>query len=152
MHQITVEVSCHSHPLARPATRERLGKHAWLRERTAAKKEGGSAVRGTQESDRTSSPTPAEIKICSRAVLHGSSYTKHQAISPLPPPRNRTDVGYNIVATSLEKQSSQLEYSRPRQHSFPTCLFQHPRLFTTVALRDQNEVRQTTVHAGTVVV
>src|SRR2546421_1754767 len=103
---------------------------AWLRERTAAKKEGGSAVRGTQESDRTSSPTPAEIKICSRAVLHGSGCAKHQAIGPLPPPRNRTDVGYNIVATSLEKQSSQLEYSRPRQHSFPTCLFQHPQSLT----------------------
>jgi len=30
--------------------------------------------------------------------------------------------------------------------------FERYRLFTTVALRDQNEVRETTVHAGTVVV
>src|SRR5467141_2971558 len=71
---------------------------AWLRERTAAKKEGGSAVRGTQESDRTASPTPAEIKVCSRAVLPGSACAKHQAIGSLPQPRNRTD-GYDIVAT-----------------------------------------------------
>src|SRR5437667_4133867 len=41
MHQLTVEVSCHSHPWARPATRERLGKHAWLRERTPAVAKNG---------------------------------------------------------------------------------------------------------------
>src|SRR5947208_9088804 len=91
MHQITVEVSCHSHPLARPATRERLGKHAWLRERTAAKKEGGSAVRRTQESDRTSSPTPAEIKVRSRAILPGSGRPEHQTTVPLPQPSTQVD-------------------------------------------------------------
>src|SRR6266852_1535968 len=100
MHQLTVKVSCHPHTCAGSATRERLGKHAWLRERTTAKKEGGSTVRGTQESDRTSSPTPAEIKVCSRAVLTGSGCAKHQAIGPLPQPRNRSEVGYDIVASS----------------------------------------------------
>src|SRR5439155_3202443 len=103
-------------------------KHAWLRERTAAKKEGGSTVRGTQESDRTSSPASAEIKVCSRAVLHGSGCAKHQAIDPLSQPRNRTDLGYDIVATSPDNNSS----TRTKIAFFSDSLFQHPRLISSI--------------------
>ena len=48
---------------------------------------GRGVVCGTQESDRTPSPAPAEIKVCSRAVLPGGGCAKHQAIGPLPQPR-----------------------------------------------------------------
>src|SRR5205807_2139163 len=78
------EISRHPHPRTFPATCSRLGQHARLRQRTTGKEEGRSAVRGTEESDRTSSPTPAEIKVCSRAVLHGSGCAKHQTIGSLP--------------------------------------------------------------------
>ena len=66
--------------------RSRLSPHARLLEHTTGKKEGGSAARGTEESDRTSSFVPAEIKVCSRAVLPGGGCTKHQTIGPLPEP------------------------------------------------------------------
>src|SRR5438552_10587960 len=48
--------------MACPATGTRVGQHATVRERTAGKKEGGSTVRGTQESDRTAPAPPAEIR------------------------------------------------------------------------------------------
>jgi hypothetical protein len=55
------------HPPARtsPATRKGVSEHARIRPCPAAKKEGGSSVRGTQESDRIASPAPAEITVCS---------------------------------------------------------------------------------------
>src|SRR6266478_2369958 len=51
MHDLTTEVSCHPRARAGPATRARLGQYAGVRPCTAAKKEGGSLVRGTKESD-----------------------------------------------------------------------------------------------------
>ena len=52
----------------------------------AAKKEGGSLVRGTEEPDRTAPPTPAAVEVCSRAVLAGSGGPKHQATRAVPKP------------------------------------------------------------------
>jgi hypothetical protein len=40
-----------------------VGDHARVRPCTAAKKEGGSLVRGTQESDRSAPLAPAEIEV-----------------------------------------------------------------------------------------
>jgi hypothetical protein len=68
MHQFTAEIPRHPHPRTRPTTRSRLGQHARLPERTTGKEEGGSAVRGTQESGLRRLRL-AEIEICSRAVL-----------------------------------------------------------------------------------
>src|ERR1022692_3638345 len=84
MHQWSIPVSCHPHGRTGPATRTRVSQHASVREGTARKKEGGSAVRRTQESDRTASSAPAGIKVCSRAILHGRGCAKHQTIGPVP--------------------------------------------------------------------
>ena len=59
MHQRPFPLSYHSSERSRPATRPGLSEHARVRPRPAAKKEGGSAVRGTQEPDRTTSPASA---------------------------------------------------------------------------------------------
>ena len=53
-----VSLSCHPHGRTRPATRSGVGEHARVCQSTAGKKEGGSPVRGTQESDRTASLAP----------------------------------------------------------------------------------------------
>jgi Transposase domain (DUF772)/Transposase DDE domain len=95
MHHGPVQISRDPHPRTRPATRSRLSQHASLRERTTGKKEGGSAVRGTQESDRTSSFAPAEIKVCSRAVLPGSGCAKYQTARPLPQSRTKATAPSN---------------------------------------------------------
>ncbi len=57
-----LSLSCHPHGRTRPATRTGVGEHARVREGTAGKKEGGSPVRGTQESDRAASLAPARLK------------------------------------------------------------------------------------------
>jgi hypothetical protein len=48
-----------------PATRKGVGEHARVRSYSATKNKVGSAVRGTQESDRIASPASAEITVCS---------------------------------------------------------------------------------------
>jgi hypothetical protein len=50
-----------------------------IREGTTGKKEGGSPVRRTQESDRTASLAPAQTEVRAGAVLPGSRGPEHQA-------------------------------------------------------------------------
>ena len=69
---------------------------------TARKKEGRSAVRRTQESDRTTSSAAAGIKVCSRAILHGGGCAKYQTASPLPQPSAEATGVRNDVGTSPE--------------------------------------------------
>ncbi len=93
MHQRRVSLSCHPHGGTRPATRTRVGEHARVCEGTAGKKEGGSLVRGTQESNRIASPPSAEITVCAGAVLPGGGCPEPQATSPLPQPTDDTYYG-----------------------------------------------------------
>src|SRR5438046_1114265 len=90
MHQRSVSLSCHPHGRTRPATRSGVGEHARVCEGTAGKKEGGSPVRGTQESDRIAPLAPAQTEVRARAVLPGSSGAEHQATSALPQPTDNT--------------------------------------------------------------
>jgi hypothetical protein len=80
------------HPPARtsPATRKGVGEDARVRPCSAPKKEGGSLVRGTQESDRTASLAPAQTEIRAGAVLPGSGGTEYQTIGALPQPTDST--------------------------------------------------------------
>ena len=57
-----------------------------------------------------------------------------------------------MVKSSIENSGLLITRTLHRHKHQLRGLFQQTRLFTTVALRDQNEVRETTVHAGTVVV
>src|SRR6266853_709555 len=68
MHQRSVPLSCHPHGRTSPATRTRVGEHASIRPCPAAKKEGGSIVRGVEEPDRTAAFAPAETKVRAGAV------------------------------------------------------------------------------------
>jgi len=60
---------------------------------TAAKKEGGSVVRGTQEPDRFATPASAAIEVRTGAVLPGSRDPEHQAASAVPQPTDNTYYG-----------------------------------------------------------
>ena len=76
-----------------PATRSRVGQHTRVRQGTAGKKEGGSPVRGTQESDRIASLAPAQTEVRAGAVLPGSRGPEHQAASAVPQPTDNTYYG-----------------------------------------------------------
>ena len=105
MHQRSVSLSCHPHGRTRPATRTGVGEHARVCPGTAAKKEGGSLVRGTQESDRIASLAPAEIEVRAGAVLPGSGGPEHQATGALPQPTDNTHSGSRLLAEVERKNS-----------------------------------------------
>src|SRR5438128_3746874 len=82
---------------------------------------------------------PAEIKVC----LFGSSSswqrlrkTSSDWSASSAKEQNRRWLRHNCNLT--EKRSPQLQHSRPRQHSFPTRLFQHPQAFTPKTLCTNN--------------
>ncbi len=85
MHQ-RANMPRHSSTRTGPTACTGTGQHAGVRQCTAAKKEGGSLVRRTEESDRTASPAPEEIEVCSRAVLPGSGGPEHQTTGAVPQP------------------------------------------------------------------
>jgi hypothetical protein len=73
--------------------------------------------------------SPAEVKVYSRAVLHGSGCAKHHAIGPLP--QSRPHPG------SLQPPSRRIAGNRPSPHAtyttptaHPGNLFQHPQAIT----------------------
>ena len=71
---------------------------------TAAKKEGGSLVRGTQESDRTASLAPAEIEVRAGAVLPGSGGPEHQATRAVPQPTdNNCSASHHLAELREDK-------------------------------------------------
>src|SRR5438093_10287971 len=80
------------HPPARssPATRTGVSGYARVCPCAAPEKEGGSAVRRTEESDRVASLAPAEIEVCARAVLPGGGCPEHQAPGAVPQPTDST--------------------------------------------------------------
>jgi transposase len=76
------------HPPERtsPATCAGVGQHARVRPSPAAKKEGGSLVRGTEKSDRAASLTLATYPIRAGAVLSSSGSPKHETLGAVPQP------------------------------------------------------------------
>src|SRR5207237_8309862 len=74
------------HPPKRtsPTTCAGVGQHARVRQSTEAKKEGGSLVRRTEESDRIAALATAETQVRARAVLPGSGSSEHPATGALP--------------------------------------------------------------------
>jgi len=103
-----------------------VGQHARVRQSTAAKKEGGSLVRGTEESDRIAALAPAKIEIRAGAVLPGSSSSEHQATGALPQSADNTgSTGHHLVEPRQEKSATAC--SQVKSGSVEG-LFQHPRL------------------------
>src|SRR5205807_5904960 len=79
MHQCCLPGPYHPPERTSPTTCAGVGQHARVRQSTAAKKEGGSLVRRTEESDRIAALATAETQVRARAVLLGSSCPEHQA-------------------------------------------------------------------------
>ena len=72
MHQCRLSGPDHPPERTRPTTGAGVGQHARVHQSTAAKKEGGGLVRGTQKSDRIAALAFAETQVRARAVLPGS--------------------------------------------------------------------------------
>ena len=70
----------------------------------ATKKEGGSLVRGTEESDLTASRAPAEIEVRAGAGLPGSGSPEHQATSAVPQAIDKTGSASHYLA-ELRKEN-----------------------------------------------
>ena len=84
MHQRCLPGPYHPPERTSPTTCAGVGQHTRVRQSTAAKKEGGSLVRGTEESDRIAALASAETQVRARAVLPRSGCSEHQAISTVP--------------------------------------------------------------------
>ena len=89
-------LAIHMHESARQRARD-LVNTTGLRRTHREKKESGSVVCGTQESDRTSSPAPTENKVRSGAVLPGGSGAKYQTAGAVPQSSTETERGYDLA-------------------------------------------------------
>jgi hypothetical protein len=108
-----------------PAARTRVGQHARVRQGTTTKKESGSAVRGTKESDRIAPLALAKIEVCAGAVLLGSGGPEYQATSAVPQPTDNTGSASHHLAELREEKLGTGTCSR---EDIPFAgLFQHPR-------------------------
>jgi len=91
----------------------------------AAKKEGGSLVRGTEESGRASSRAPAQAEIRAGAILPGRGGPEHQATGPVPEPIDNTGSARHRLAELTEEKLAR--GTRSREDIPLTGLFQQPR-------------------------
>jgi hypothetical protein len=114
MHQCSFPVSYHPPVRIGSATGTRAGEHARVRHCTAAKKEGGSLIRGTQESDWAAALAPAEIEVRAGAVLPGSGGPEHQATRAVPQPTDNTCSASHHLAELREEKLSRA-YSEPKR-------------------------------------
>src|SRR5215468_5206428 len=89
-HCTSLSRSCHPHGGTSSAACPRVSEHAGVCQGTAAEKEGGSPVRGTQESDRTPPPAITQIEVRAGAVLSSGGCTESQTPGPVPQPTYKT--------------------------------------------------------------
>ena len=105
MHQCCLPGPYHPPERTSPTTCAGVGQHARVRQSTAAKKEGGSLVRGTEESDRIAALASAETQVRARAVLPGSGSSEHQATGALPQSADNTgSAGHHLVERRQENR------------------------------------------------
>src|SRR4051794_13462115 len=98
MHQCCLPGPHHPPKRTSPTTCAGVGQHARVRQSTAAKKEGGSLVRGTEESDRIAALASAQTEVRARAVLPGSGSSEHQTTGAVPQPTDNTYYGSRRLA------------------------------------------------------
>src|SRR5208283_4577550 len=102
----------------------------------AAKKEGGSAVRRTEESDRAAALAAAETQIRARAVLPSRRSPEHQATGKVPQPRPTVNPARDHIVELSARRSRTIGALERTKEYFPDALFQHPRdLSTTIPVR-----------------
>src|SRR3954451_18967287 len=115
MHQCCLPEPYHPPKRTSPTTCAGVGQHARVRQSTAAKKEGGSLVRGTEESDRIAALASAETQVRARAVLPGSGSSEHQATSAVPQSADsRRSASHHLVEPRQDLQG-------PARRSKPLC-------------------------------
>jgi len=100
-------LAIHMDELARQRAR-RVGEHARVCQGTAGKKEGGSPVRGTQESDRIAPLAPAQTEVRAGAVLPGSGGPEHQATGAVPQSTDNTHRASRLLNQVRRKNSASL--------------------------------------------
>src|SRR5437764_7514676 len=98
MHQRCLPGPHHPPKRTSPTTCAGVGQHARVRQSTAAKKEGGSLVRGTEESDRIAALASAQTEVRARAVLPGSGSSEHQTTGAVPQSTDNTYYGSRRLA------------------------------------------------------
>src|SRR6202142_3209847 len=108
VHQCCLPGPYHPPERTSPTTCAGVGQHARVRQSTAAKKEGGSLICGTEESDRIAALASAETQVCARAVLPSSGSSEHQATGALPQSAdNPGSAGHHLVEPRQENRRRQ---------------------------------------------
>src|SRR5215469_11087462 len=131
MHQRGLPLSRHSHARSGSATGTRTGHHARVRPGTAAEEKSRSVVCRTQESDRTTPPTPAATEVRARAVLPGGGCPEPQTTRPLPQPRPQSHPRCDHLTKGRKETNNQHHLNTTRRvSSLLKRLFQHPRLLS----------------------
>ena len=128
MHQCCLPRPYHPPERTSPTTCAGVAQHARVRQSTAAKKEGGSLVRGTEESDRIAALASAETQIRAGTVLPGSGGPEHQATGALPESADYTYYGSRLLVEVEEKtrdcrDNRGGEFFRSRTFSTPTPVY-----------------------------
>src|SRR5579863_218830 len=123
MHQCCLPGPYHPPERTSPTTCAGAGQQARVRQSTAAKKEGGGLVRGTEESDRIAALASAETQVRARAVLPGSGGSEHQATGALPQSADSTGLaGRHLVEPKQKLGDGMLA----DENLSVEGLFQHP--------------------------
>src|SRR5947199_4041789 len=150
MHQCCLPGPDHPPERTRPATCARVGQHARVRQSTAAKKEGGSFVCGTEKSDRIAALASAQTEVRAGAVLPGGVCPEHQTTGAVPQSTDNTYYGSRRLA-EVEWNTGLQEYGEeflPITDFFNT----HRRLRSKPWLRVRNQGREngrTPIRLGT---
>jgi hypothetical protein len=127
MHQCCLPGPYHPPERTSPTTCAGAGQQARVRQSTAAKKEGGGLVRGTEESDRIAALASAETQVRARAVLPGSGGSEHQATGALPQSADSTGLaGRHLVEPKQKLGDGMLA----DENLSVEGLFQHPQAIT----------------------
>ena len=98
MHQCCLPGPHHPPERTSPRTCPETAEHAGVRQSTAAKKKGGSLVRGTEESDRIATLASAETEVRAGAVILSGDGPEHKTISAVPQSTNITCSGSHHLA------------------------------------------------------
>ena len=114
----------HQNEPARQRARELVNTPEFAKS-TAPKKEGGSLVRGTEESDRIAALASAETQIRARAVLPGRGSPEHQTTSAIPQSGNNTrSAGHHLAEPDTRNPATPCPQMNRRSIE---GLFQHPQ-------------------------
>ena len=101
----------------RPDNVQGVSEHARVRSGTTAKKESGSLVCGTQESDRAATLALTAHEVRSRVVLPGRG-PEHQATRALPQPTNRTANCHHLRKRKTTYNTTQARTKSVQSESF----------------------------------